>query len=72
MASDGSLMAFRCCLWNLAIVSLAFSRLSAGSHSSSDGKEEVFEVSEILDSGIVRGKLHYLVCWKDYSPSEDE
>ena len=36
------------------------------------GEEEEFEVSEILDSGSVRRKLHYLVRWKGYSPSEDE
>ena len=27
--------------------------------------------AKILDSGFVRGKLHFLVRWKGYSPSED-
>ena len=36
------------------------------------GEEEEFEVSQVLDSGSVRGKLHYLVRWKGYSQSEDE
>lgn len=34
-------------------------------------EEEEYEVAQILDSGRVRGKLHYLVRWKGYSPSED-
>ena len=34
-------------------------------------EEEEYEVSQILDSGRVRGKLHFLVRWKGYSPSED-
>ena len=33
--------------------------------------EEEYEVVAILDSARVRGKLHYLVRWKGYSPAED-
>ena len=33
--------------------------------------EEEYEVAAILDSARVRGKLHYLVRWKGYSPAED-
>ena len=34
-------------------------------------EEEEYEVSQILDSGRIRGKLHYLVRWKGFSSSED-
>ncbi|KAG5720268.1 hypothetical protein E4T56_gene3342 [Termitomyces sp. T112] len=30
-----------------------------------------YEVNEILDSQIVRGRLQYLVCWKGYGPEDD-
>ena len=33
--------------------------------------EEEYEVGQVLDSGRIRGKLHYLIRWKGYSPSED-
>src|SRR3954471_21128187 len=32
--------------------------------------EEEWEISEILDSKIIRGKLHYFVDWKGYGPEE--
>ena len=35
------------------------------------GEEEEFEVSQVLDSGSVRGKLHYLVRWKGYGAEDD-
>lgn len=34
-------------------------------------EEEEYEIGQILDSGRVWGKLHFLVRWKGYSPSED-
>ena len=34
-------------------------------------EEEEYEVGQVLDSGRVRGKLHFLVRWKGFSPSED-
>ncbi|KNZ71900.1 hypothetical protein J132_05174, partial [Termitomyces sp. J132] len=30
-----------------------------------------YEVNEILDSRIVRGRLQYLVRWKGYGPEDD-
>ncbi|KNZ76902.1 Chromobox like protein, partial [Termitomyces sp. J132] len=30
-----------------------------------------YEVNEILDSQIVRGRLQYLVRWKGYGPEDD-
>src|SRR5882724_9591113 len=31
-----------------------------------------YEVEQILDSRVFRGKLEYLVCWKGYGIKEDE
>jgi len=36
-----------------------------------DGVKE-YEVEQILDSWLFRGKLEYLVCWKGYRVEEDE
>src|SRR5882724_11851609 len=36
-----------------------------------DGIEE-YEVEQILDSRLFRGKLEYLVCWKGYGIEEDK
>ena len=36
-----------------------------------DGIKE-YKVEKILDSRIFRGKVEYLVCWKDYGIEEDE
>src|SRR5882724_68357 len=31
-----------------------------------------YEVEQIIDSQVFRGKLEYLVCWKGYGIEEDE
>ena len=36
-----------------------------------DGVKE-YEVEQILDSRVSRGRLEYLVCWKGYGIEEDE